>query len=1310
MKRKINIILIIISLIFVIVCGITINSAFIKENKIENEEKLRSAHGYIELTGLTFSQCESGCCENVVLKIEEDYGDGYTYDVATVSRTDESHVIYVGSGGSTYNFYEYNLVTEKKELIKSEVVDFMLFDDQVESVELNYEIDSSLVCPVGNIQYNISKEWKDDNSADRPTEIEFGLYTNDGTIEGESCTANAETNWNCTIEQEYYKTIPENIRIYENTNDNYEISDYYICDNCQTGNRTITNEDLTTSEVESSYIEIDNTTLNETTPGNVKFTNLLYDETDIIISKEWTDKSNEYNTRPESISIKLKQNGNDYQTYTLTGTTDTWSTEILTVPVYDKNGALIEYTIEEEKIEYYDKVDYYTNGTAINARRLPSPDEYLVVNTLSHNEDITITKKWLDGNNINNVRPSSVEIVVYQNNTEYQTITLNGNTDTWTKVLSVPKYDDNQEEYTYTIKEKTFTLSNEEYSYASVVDGLTITNTLNKKLTIKKRWQDNSNAYSTRPPNITIALLQNNNDYRELNLEGSSNEWSTTTTVPLYDSSNQKYNYSLKEISTNNYKTLYDNTNLTITNTLYEEKNIEITKNWIDNANKYETRPSSIEVTIKQNGENYDTLTLTGSTDTWKSESITVPVYDNNGVKYSYTLKEDKVQYYNDVEYDHSNLTITNTLSHNEDITITKKWLDGNNINNVRPSSVEIVVYQNDIEYQTITLNGNTDTWSKVLSVPKYDDNQNEYKYTLKELTIPKNNEYSYTSSVDNLTITNTLNKEITINKIWVDNNNSYSTRPTEIKVNLLQNNNEYEQLELKGQSNENNWTVETIIPLYDKNNHQYNYSLQEEVNDNYKVSYDNEKYSITNTLNSSKYITIKKEWNDNSNKYNTRPNNITIKLLQNNNELQSIVLSGDTDIWTSEAIEVPVYDINGVVYNYTIKEDNIDSYGLVSYDQDNLKVTNTLKENINITITKKWIDSNNSYNTRPTELSITLLRNGEEYQEVSLSGDTDIWSTIIEVPKFDENQELYKYSIREITDNLNSDYSEITYSEDGLSVTNKLNKNTSIKVKKIWNDEDNKYKTRPSNLELVLLQNNKEYKTFNMDYEEDNTWEYLIENIPVYDSNGSIYTYTIAEAKINDFYGKITYDQTTYTITNELTDIPKVKLYFNVTNGYTELNDDEIKFDKNGLAAVLKQYNLKYGEEYTYQLYLENIDTGEKFEGKLSTNGTLEFDNLPYGTYRAIIGKDEYFEFVNMSNIEDIPGVTYQEDEQGGIIIIEPNGKDIIYGVKVLNKITMPIENPNTNSNIIIRMIILFVISLVCLCTLLLTKKKCYI
>jgi hypothetical protein len=432
--------------------------------------------------------------------------------------------------------------------------------------------------------------------------------------------------------------------------------------------------------------------------------------------------------------------------------------------------------------------------------------------------------------------------------------------------------------------------------------------------------------------------------------------------------------------------------------------------------------------------------------------------------------------------------------------------------------------------------------------------------------------------------------------------------------------------------------------------------------------------------------IQLSKEWVDNNNEYETRPSSITINLLQNNTQFREVTLTGSSNIWTSSNQSVPMYDNNGVKYTYTISEGYITSYNLVEYDQTHYKVTNTLKENMDLIITKNWIDNHNEYETRPDSLVIKVKRNGTEFQTVTLSGDSDTWTSTITVPKYDSDQVLYQYTLEEENDDIVLEYSDVSYED--YSITNRLSRNEDLTITKIWNDYDNQYLTRPENVNIKFYQNDVELETLELNSE--NEWQIVKEDMPVYDENGVKYSYTILEEDINSRYGNITYDQTTLTVTNELTDIPSVTLYFTVKNGY--MSDGELKFDQEGYLNTISGYNLS-GEEYTYHFELVNVDTGKIYNGSLSTTGILQFDDLPYGTYRAVEKEDDYFDFVSMLSIEDIPGVTFTEDGRGGIITISPTGNNILFGANIINKIEK-IINPETLPNIII-IILLFMFTI---------------
>ena len=651
------------------------------------------------------------------------------------------------------------------------------------------------------------------------------------------------------------------------------------------------------------------------------------------------------------------------------------------------------------------------------------------------------------------------------------------------------------------------------------------------------------------------------------------------------------------------------------------------------------------------------------------------------------------------------------------EVKLEKIWEDGSDILGLRPSSVKYYLIQNgnldNAAEIVLSINdqdgSNKNKWSKLIEVPKYDEDGNIINYTVSEDVFNIGGDYQYISSIENYSITNSLSKKITITKKWIDNNNSYLTRPLNITVQLLRNDKEYKNVTVTGDYSNNEWTKEIEVPIYDDLGNEYVYSLKEDVLGDYISKYEEDTYTLVNTLSVEDKIIVSKKWMDNSNKYKTRPTSIVVKLKQNNIDYKEITLNGTTDLWVSDEITVPRYDRNGVKFVYTLEENvNIDGYGIIEYDQDNFTITNKLKQNGIIVVTKKWLDGNNMYDTRPKDLTITLLQNGKNYETLTLSGDSNIWTSSIEVPKYDDNQVAYEYTIKEANENIIAEYSDVIYGEDGLTVTNRLNKTKDLTIVKKWIDYDNEYKTRPKIININLLRNGSVYKELELSG-DSNTWNINVLRVPVYDENGVKYNYTIEEKNDDKLknYKKIVYDQTNLTITNELTEKPKVMLYFMVKNGYTVSKDSEIKFDEKGLNKALGKNNIDSSKEFVYKLELENIITGEKYDGKLSSQSTLEFPNLPYGTYRVVQEENEYFDFVKMVNMKEVTGVIFKGESLGCVIEFVPTGEDIIYGVNVINKITMPAENPPTDSRNILNLILFSAVIFAVLIKFLIKMKK---
>lgn len=101
--------------------------------------------------------------------------------------------------------------------------------------------------------------------------------------------------------------------------------------------------------------------------------------------------------------------------------------------------------------------------------------------------------------------------------------------------------------------------------------------------------------------------------------------------------------------------------------------NIKLQKKWSDWDDALKKRPSSVTVTVLQNGVKYRDITLTSSGG-WKAKISDVPVYDEDGNRYRYTAT-DNVGSYSAVQTasasDPLDLTLTNSYR-THDVTVSK--------------------------------------------------------------------------------------------------------------------------------------------------------------------------------------------------------------------------------------------------------------------------------------------------------------------------------------------------------------------------------------------------------------------------------------------------------------------------------------------------------------------------------------------------------------------------------------------------------------------------------------------------------------
>ena len=436
------------------------------------------------------------------------------------------------------------------------------------------------------------------------------------------------------------------------------------------------------------------------------------------------------------------------------------------------------------------------------------------------------------------------------------------------------------------------------------------------------------------------------------------------------------------------------------------------TKTWDDYDNKFNTRPTSITVQLLQNGEVFQTKTVTPNKEgEWHYEFTDLPTTDESGQTYDYAIQETPVEGYT-IKVNGYDLVNTYRNTETTDVAGTKTWNDYDNKFNTRPESITVYLMQNgkEIDKQIVKADKEGDWTYRFDNLPKYDAEGKVYTYTIQEENVP-----GYTSEINGYDLVNTYrNTETTVSgtKIWNDNNNQLNIRPESITVELMQNGKEIDNQIVKADK-EGNWTYHfENLPKYDSKGKAYVYTIQEATVSGYISEVNG--YDLVNTETTT--VSGRKTWNDNDNQFNTRPESITVKLMQNGEKYaEKIVKADKKGNWTYRFDKLPKYDAEGKAYTYKIQEEKVSGYTTKVNGYD---LVNTYRntETTEISGTKTWNDYDNQFNTRPESITVKLMQNGEKYAEKIVKADKKgNWTYRFDkLPKYDAEGKAYTYTIQE--------------------------------------------------------------------------------------------------------------------------------------------------------------------------------------------------------------------------------------------------------------------------------------------------------
>ncbi|MCW6681163.1 Cna B-type domain-containing protein, partial [Aerococcaceae bacterium NML130460] len=243
---------------------------------------------------------------------------------------------------------------------------------------------------------------------------------------------------------------------------------------------------------------------------------------------------------------------------------------------------------------------------------------------------------------------------------------------------------------------------------------------------------------------------------------------------------------------------------------------------------------------------------------------------------------------------------------------------------------------------------------------------------------------------------------------------------------------------------------------------------------------------------------------------------------------------------------------------NYTIREiEAPPGYELVNdeikvkadeFSTPTKSVTKTVTNKLattTFTVTKKWV--NGEATNRP-EVQFQLKRDGVNYGPIktlaanSQDGATIEWTGL---PKYKDNKTGPSvYTVEELpATNYVATISEVTATTATVTNTYTNEEKININVMKKWEDYNNKFQTRPSEILIKLKRNGQLLKTLNATATND--WRVEFTDLHKYDSTGRAYEYTVEEDAVPGYKAPVIKGDVTtgFTIQNKYCNTEKVNI-----------------------------------------------------------------------------------------------------------------------------------------------------------------------
>ena len=1058
----------------------------------------------------------------------------------------------------------------------------------------------------GKTQVTVTKVWNDQDDQDgiRPKSVRVKLLA-DSEETGRTLTLTQDTDWKGTFTD--LGTWKEGKEI------TYTVEEE-------------TDSVITGQDGESTYaVNVSGnaregyTVTNTHTPQTIK----------IEGHKIWEDDHDTADLRPNQITIRLKADGKEVDSRDVSRK-ENWKWSFENLPKYAE-GKEVTYTITEDAIEDY-------------TSRI---DGYDVVNTVTPlKTSVTVTKQWNDADDQDGIRPKSVRVKLLADGADTgKTLTLSED-NSWTGTFTDLNMRKGALQIDYTVEEeKTSVITGTDgtgtYGISisgDAKEGYTVTN-IHTPETISvegsKTWVDEEDKDGVRPKNITIRLKADGAEVKSADVT-QEDDWKWKfEDLPKYKNG-QQIAYTITEDSIEGYTSEVDGFDVTNTHTPGKTQ-VTVTKVWDDSDDEDRIRPKSVRVKLLADGMGTGKTLELSEDNSWSSAFKDLDA-KKDGKEINYTVEEaaDSVITGEDGKGTYAftvkgkakeGFTITNT--HTPEKTAvegSKTWEDNDDEEGVRPQSITIRLKADGVEYKSADVTQEDDWKWKFENLPKNKDGK-QIVYTITEDSIE-----DYTSEVDGYDVTNTHTPgktQVTVTKVWNDQDDQDGIRPKSVRVKLLADGEETGKTLVL--SEDNSWSGIFKDLEAKKDGKEINYTVEEET-DSVITGEDGEGtyaftvkgsakegFTITNTHTPEKTaVKGSKTWEDNDDEEGVRPQSITIRLKEDGEEKDSKVVTKN-DGWKWNFGNLAKYR-DGKQIVYTITEDSVEDY---ASEVDGFDVTNThTPGKTQVTVTKVWNDSDDQDGIRPKSVRVKLLADGEETGKTLALSEDNGWSGIFKDLEAKKDGKEINYTVEEETDSvITGEDGEGTYAfavkgsaKEGFTITNTHTpEKTAVEGSKTWVDEEDKDGVRPKNITIRLKEDGAEVKYAVVGQEDG--WKWKFEDLPKY-RDGQQIVYTITEDSIEGYTSEVEGFDVTNTYTPGKTQVTVTKVW----------NDSD---DQDGIRP--KSVRVK--------LLADGEETGKTLE--------LSEDNSWSGAFKDLEAKKDGKE-INYTVEEETDSVITGEDGEG--------------------------------------------------------------